>query len=274
MSMAWVAGGAALVGAGASIYNTNKAADSARKTGDDTLDAQWAMYDQDREDKAPYRELGEDAMPEYYKMLGLSPKSLSYSEWTGENYPDIVGEGDEDYSAQNADRYAEYQKYKTDNESQSGEAPPLSPLGRWQEQEFFKKQNRQDAARGLSGSGGASARLGEGSMQIAGQDYQNSYNRILDALKLGSGNGASAGNANMMNAIGTAGQNDQQITLDQGQSEGNFWAGAGNTVGQGLATYQSNQTPGGGTAPTGGGFNGNPNPSMGAGGYTAIQPGM
>jgi hypothetical protein len=274
MSMAWVAGGVAVAGvAGVAIGSkaAKDAAESASDSNQDTLNAQREMFDQTRTDNEPFRQVGIDALDKYYRSIGVKPSLTDNEQWLLNQSGTEGAEGLDQEALQRArDKQTSIEGW----DDSAGEAPELSPLAQWQQQEFNKVQNRQDAARGLSGSGGASARLGEGSMQIAGQDYQNSYNRILDALKLGSGNGASAGNANMMNAIGTAGKNDQQITLDQGQSEGNFWAGAGNTVGQGLATYQSNQTPGGGTAPTGGGFNGNPNPSMGAGGYTAIQPGM
>jgi hypothetical protein len=117
-------------------------------------------------------------------------------------------------------------------------------------QEGTKIQNRQDASRGLSGSGGASARIGEMGQQIAGQDYQNSYLRILDALKVGTGAAATAGlvNQNASNAVGSAGAANTNIIMDRGQSEANMWSGLGSApmdfynVRQSLPNQQTQQS--------------------------------
>jgi hypothetical protein len=234
--------GSAVVGAGASAYTSGKAADAAKDANDDTLSAQDRIYQQEREDKAPYRDLGTDAMPEYYKMLGL-------------DYTDPVT-GDV-------------------TKADAGEAPALSPLGQWQSQEFAKTQNRLDASRGLSGSGGASARLGEGYSQIFGADYDSAYGRILDALKLGSGNGSSAGAANTYSgAVGQAGQNEQNITLNQGQSDANFWQGLGNAPGQAIGIKNSMAPGGSGGAPSSNNYDTSGPNNMGSGGNFAIPPGM
>ena len=64
-------GGAALLGAGASIYSGNKAADAQTKAaaaGNRTLQKQ---HDQTRSDLSPYREAGASALGTYRDVLGL-----------------------------------------------------------------------------------------------------------------------------------------------------------------------------------------------------------
>jgi hypothetical protein len=316
------------------------------------------MFDIQRGDFAPYQQLGQDALPSYYKMLGITPSVSAehqsvlddYSRWqsgqqggvsagggapssgtTSSTAPSGLSEfgldvgagfipgqmkvlggryigreapkgpegaefsdsllpgyhenprwaenqsfmsGDDGYD-ENVQRYVKYagaggaggaggsggsqwggdwdmlsRAQSAERAAQAGgegagAAPELSPLAQWQMQEFNKQQNRQDAARGLSGSGGASARLGEGAMQIAGADYQNSYSRILDALKIGQGAAGSAGasSGQYSTQIGQAGARQQQNILNQGQSNANLWSGLGQLPGQAMSAYQNAQGP-------------------------------
>jgi hypothetical protein len=87
--------------------------------------------------------------------------------------------------------------------------------------------------------------MARGTSQIAGQDYMNSYSRILDALKMGQGGAAaaSAGTQQMSQNIGQSGANQANITLDQGQSDANLWRGLGQLPGQAVAAYQNAQAP-------------------------------
>jgi hypothetical protein len=317
--------GSAVIGGVMSNKASKDASDAAGDANQATLDQQRQMFDIQRQDFAPYQQLGEDAMPTYYRMLGISPggtsgqmtqKELdliadynayrsgtpstttpavagttaplaSDSRYTEPIYADsstdegllqaqLSGAADpmRAYQPGGVDGYSaaggagvggtgaggaggwggdmdalnaalRKQELIDQGAAGAGAAPELSPLAQWQMQEFNKQQNRQDAARGLAGSGSASARIGEGAMNIAGADYQNSYNRILDALKIGSGASASAGqSANQMStAIGQAGGRQQQNILNQGQSQANMWSGLGNTVGQGVQLYQNSQSP-------------------------------
>ncbi len=61
---AWVATaviGSAVIGAGATIYGANKAADTQSKNADRVANMQQQQYQQAREDLSPYRAAGEDA---------------------------------------------------------------------------------------------------------------------------------------------------------------------------------------------------------------------
>jgi hypothetical protein len=134
----------------------------------------------------------------------------------------------------------------------AGEAPPLSPLAQWETEQFNLSQGRADAARGLSGSGGAASRQARGEREIAAADYQNSYSRILDALKLGTGASAQMGGASgtFSGQLGTAGQNAQALAIAQGNATAQLYSGtSANTmqgIGLGLEAYEMY---GGGSTP-------------------------
>jgi hypothetical protein len=87
--------------------------------------------------------------------------------------------------------------------------------------------------------------MARGTGQIAGQDYMNSYSRILDALKIGTGASGAAGAAGQQfsGQIGQSGANAMDITLDAGQSSANLWRGLGQVPGQAVAAYQNAQAP-------------------------------
>lgn len=132
----------------------------------------------------------------------------------------------------------------------------MSPAAQWTLQEATKAQNRQDAARGISGSGGASTRLGNLAAGIAANDYQMQYNRILDALKLGTGAAETMGNYNqntanafanstaqMSNNVGQAGANSINITGQQGAANQQFWQGLGSLPMDAISVYNANKTP-------------------------------
>jgi hypothetical protein len=203
--------GGAVGGALGSAVAGKSANDSATRANRATLNAQEKIYNQGREDFLPYMNIGLSAKPEYMRMLGLNED--------GSRMTDVA------------------------------DAPTLSPLAQWQQQEFNKSQNRQDAARGLAGSGGASARMAEGASAIAGQDYMNSYSRILDALKIGTGASGSAGSygSQYSNQIGQAGANSMKLKLAQGDTNSQLWQGLGGIPADYLTYKNMMGTSGGST---------------------------
>lgn len=65
--MPWGAIVGGLIGAAGSIIGGNKAADAA----EDAAGVQWNMYTQNRQDLAPYREVGNSALNAYARAMGL-----------------------------------------------------------------------------------------------------------------------------------------------------------------------------------------------------------
>ena len=183
--------GGAIIGGVASNKAAKKGAKAATNANQATLDQQQTLADQTRADFEPFRQIGLAALPQYRQMLGLPTENgLSRT-----------------------------QPLEME----------LSPIGEWTLQESLKMQNRQDAARGLSGSGGASARAGELGMQVRANDYQAQYGRILDALKLGTGASEAMGNVNqnLSNQVGQAGANNINIIAGKTQANMDLWSGLG-----------------------------------------------
>ena len=67
-----IIGGSALLGAGASIYGANKAADAQKKAANQAGQIQKQQYEQTRADLAPYRDVGSNALSQYQSLLGLN----------------------------------------------------------------------------------------------------------------------------------------------------------------------------------------------------------
>lgn len=72
MSMAWVAVGSAVIGAGASVYSANKSSDAINSASGKAKNVQLAMYNQSRADLAPYRASGYAALDQINQLYGLS----------------------------------------------------------------------------------------------------------------------------------------------------------------------------------------------------------
>ena len=232
--------GGAVVGGIMSNKASSKASKSARASNQDTLDAQLQMYETGREDFAPYTNLGQDAMPTYYKMLGITPTLTDDEQW-------LLAEAAKDPLSvdQVALQNAKDKQQMINNWDGAGTAPELSPLGQWQLQQGNTALGRADSARGIAGGGSSATRQANLASSVAASDYQNSYSRILDALGLGqsSAAGASANAAGASSAIGTAGALNQANILDQGQSQANMWSGLGQLPGQAMTAYQNAKGP-------------------------------
>jgi len=271
---------------------SNAGYNSALSGQQNALNQQWAIYNDQVRRNQPYANVGNDALPEYYKMLGLSPGGVSggmtqeelaliksYNDYQsgatgatditntplgGALLPDgstsptttgmvggvasslfgnlknkVAAEGSGAASGSEAKPWdgdmaaldAAMRKQEMINSTQggAGAAPDLSPLAQWQLQQTNRSQARADSARGLSGSGGASARESDNMSAIAGADYQNNYQRILDALKIGGGAVSSAGQyGNVMSgAVGNNANNQGNLNVAQGNMNGNLWSGIG-----------------------------------------------
>ena len=193
--------------------------------------SQNQIYQQARADFQPYQQLGYDALPELRRMLGLKPAATAtpqsnatpqqqnlisgvqgmFGSAFNTAYPDQAG----------ATATPGSSMFSSEFDTNQAKGGTLSPLAQWQLQEFNKNQNRQDAARGLSGSGGASARLGEGASAIAANDYQAQYQRIIDAIKIGQGAAGSAGNASSQysSQIGQNAGTNIGLAIDNGNTQ-------------------------------------------------------
>jgi len=256
--MAWVATaivGSAVIGGVASNVAASKGAKAATNANQATLDTQTQLANQQRDDFEPFRQLGLGALPQYRAMLGLPRTDASNVRDSVTGNLDRVTSGGIDGMTRTRGVVSipqdPTQGLGRTQDARAGQPfeMDLSPIGQWTLQESLKMQNRQDAARGLSGSGGASARAGELGMQVRANDYQQQYGRILDALKIGTGAASSAGAASqqLSNQVGQSGQNQQNIIAGQSQANQQLWQGLGSLPMDYMNYQQKVQMPGGGS---------------------------
>jgi hypothetical protein len=90
-----------------------------------------------------------------------------------------------------------------------------SPAAQYQLTQGTKAMNRALAARGLSGSGNAVNRLTELNSSIAATDWSNQYNRLLDAINIGTSASAKTASAGSKYA--------DQLSTAAGQIGNNTW---------------------------------------------------
>ena len=142
-----------------------------------------------------------------------------------------------------------------------------SPAAQYQLTQSTKSLNRSLASRGLSGSGNAANRLTELNSSIAASDYQNQYNRILNALQIGqssasamAGVGSSYTNAagqsanatsstanssasTLANILQNASGTLSNIYTNKGNNQASLYSGlagqSANTAALGLKAYQA-----------------------------------
>ena len=90
-----------------------------------------------------------------------------------------------------------------------------SPAAQYQLTQGTKAMNRALASRGLSGSGNAVNRLTELNSSIAATDWSNQYNRLLDAINIGTSASAKTASAGSKYA--------DQLSTAAGQIGNNAW---------------------------------------------------
>lgn len=100
--------GAAVIGAGASIYSAKKAAKAQKNAADQSIAEQRRQYDQTRADQAPWRTAGTAAIDKLSAVYGLNGKTATNPDGTPAQYggffnsPDYQFRRDESLKAANA----------------------------------------------------------------------------------------------------------------------------------------------------------------------------
>lgn len=222
--------GAAVVGAGASIYGSSQAADaqrsaarSAAKTQQDALNAQI-------EQQAPFRAGGITAQNRLMTLLGLAP---SGGDTSGLN----VDPNSPDYGRYGRD-FA-----MSDFTADPGYAFRLN--------QGIQTLNNQAAARGGMISGNALRAAQDYGQQAGSQEYQAAYNRYqtnranqLNPLQSLMGAGQTAANT-ITNATGATGQGVAQSQVAAGNATASGYLNSANAVtnalNQGARNYMGSQ---------------------------------
>lgn len=104
-----------------------------------------------------------------------------------------------------------------------------TPAYQFGKNEIDRNMNRQLAARGRTNSSYGMESLGRAYGQLASNEYQNQYNRMLDPIKIGQGAAASTGQAaqTMSNNYGQAGLAQAGLTNQQGANSASLYSNLG-----------------------------------------------
>lgn len=256
--------GSMIVGAGASVYSGNKAADAAKKGSQQSADIQRYMYDTSRSDTAPYREVGVSALNQLAKLYGLpqaqQPQEFVLPPGVPER-PSGAGVAgslagkvwDEKYGSQVA---AANQPVAPAAGGNSG-APDYSAFMNSPDYQFaYGEGNRaveQGLARqGLTGSGAALKALTRFGQGMASQQLGNYKNSLASLAGIGQTS------TSQLNSLGVAtGQGIGQTMQNAGDARASGYLNTGAAV-SGLANSGSQLA----LMKAGGYFN-SPPPSMG-----------
>jgi hypothetical protein len=239
--------GSAVVGAGASMAASGKAAKTQERASDKATIAQKAALDRQIALQEPFRQGGLTAQNEIMQYLGIG--------------------GDK-----NAPGYGSLAK--SFDETYGGDKFQQDPSYQFRVDEGIKAVNRSAAARGMLESGATLKGLTRFGQREGSQEYQNAFNRFqveraarLNPLQSLMGSGQSASNV-MTGATGQFGQNEASNIYNAGQARASGYIGQSNALNQalgGITNYMVqapinkaaidyyNRTPAGGAGGSSGG---------------------
>jgi len=210
---------AAVVGAGASIYSSSKAADAQKAGIAASADAQQRMFDEQKALNAPFREGGITAQNRLLTVLGLRPAE-GFGVTVDPNSPD-------------------FGKYAGDFGMKDFQADPGYGF---RLSEGMKGLQNSAAAKGLLSSGSTLKGITDYGQGMASQEYGNAYNRYqtnranqLNPLTGILGMGQTAIN-NVSNAAGQLGQGLGQAAAATGAANASSYINSGNALTNALNT--------------------------------------
>lgn len=212
--------GAGVLGAGAGLYGSSKAAEAQENAAAQSAAVQREMFNKQVELQAPFREAGLTAQNRLLDYLGLSSNA-------------------------NAPGYGSL------NQSFGMDQFTADPGYAFRLSEGMKGLNAQAAARGGLISGGALKAAQNYGQQAGSQEYQNAFNRYqteraakLNPLQSLMGAGQSGANT-LTSAAGNLGQGLGQAAVAGGNAQAGNYLNQANTINnalnQGVSAYSQNQ---------------------------------
>jgi hypothetical protein len=224
-----------IVGAGASIYGANKGASAVKKAAKKAADTELQMYQQSREDLAPYRQVGYGALDMLAKLYGVptggsAPAaaggygpagSLTGGMQTGGPFGRL---GDSVFNAATGKMDP---RQPLSGGSAAGGAPATrdlsgfyaSPDYQFRMQQAMKSLGNTYAARGLQNSGPEAAALLQRSGDLASGEFNNYVSRLASLA----GIGQTATNTTAQLGANTAG-NLSNIYVNAGNARASTYA--------------------------------------------------
>ncbi len=203
--------GSAVVGAGATAYSGRKAASAAERAANRASNTELAMYDQTREDQAPYRAVGESALDKLSSLYGLNTQEtqpmtmeefLESDQYTPQQ---TLGSafGSVPVGLSGEEQYNQYtQNFQPETVAGESSAPDYSQFYESPDYNFAREQgesgvNRMLAKKGLVGSGAEMKAMARFNQGLASQTFDK-YRNSLQAMA-----GIGQTSTNTTGAIGT-----------------------------------------------------------------------
>jgi hypothetical protein len=241
--------GAAAIGGVTSVISGNKAAGAAKDAAQMSADVQRYMFDQTRNDYAPWRQVGQNALAKLAKLYGVEASTLmpSYQQPSG-----VAGQ----YGVMDGDGFAlNYQRNWRDGTGVMGnyglptEQPTqaqatndndpfadfyASPDYKFRLAEGMKAIERSAAARGGLRSGATMKSIGNYAQGVAAGEYGNYVNRLSALAGIGqqATDSTAAAGQNYANAASNAYTN-------AGNARASAYANTGNAINQGVSNIAS-----------------------------------
>ena len=212
-------GGATLLGAGASIYGSSQAAKAQKDAANQANATQLQMYNQQREDLAPYTEAGTEGLNALRSYLGVGGDT-SAANYGGFN-----------------------QRFGMDQFT-------ADPGYSFRLRQGLEGLNANAAARGGLISGAALKAATNYGQQAGSQEYTNAFNRFMqqkEAERSGYSDLTRVGQASAAGQAAAAGQYGTAAATNlanAGQAQASGYVGMTNAInqglGQGISQYQTN----------------------------------
>jgi len=261
---------AAGIGAGTSLIGSSQAASAQRSAANTASSTELAMFNQNREDQAPWRNAGTSALSQLLSDLGLEDPSQTAAQPSAGGYYDAAsGQWVEQAAAPAAaparrEGYGQLLRNFTQADYQQ------DPGYEFRLQQGEQAINRNALARGRYNSGGTLKELQRYNSGQASQEYGAAYDRFnqnqtnrFNRLASIAGVGQTATNALNADRSATAGRIGENA-LQAGNATAAGYIGGANAINQGLSSginYWQNQQlldqiRGGGNSTTGGGSRG------------------
>ena len=248
MSMAWVAVGSAVIGAGASIYGSNRAASASNSASRRAADTQLTIDERNRSDLAPYRQAGYGALDQLSQLYGISRPSTSGGPGTPGGGIRLGGSGALGGS-RGLDAAGRPINLGANMAATGGPDSNVSPPANRDLTQFFTSPqyefNRSEGLRGItnsrsvtgSGSGGNAIR---GAIGFASNLASGEFNSYVDRLFGIAGLGSGATEVGVQSGNNTAG-NLASIYMNAGNARASAYmagaSGVNNAIQGGLGNW-------------------------------------
>lgn len=249
-----ITAGAAVLGAGASIISGNKAAKATTTAATQANETQRYIFDQQRNDQAPYRDVGVGALNKLSDMYGVSRSTgaAAPSGNTSALYKqfglDGMGGGD----------YYNQPDALTGNPGTAGRTPGFdgfqaSPGYQFRLSEGLKAIERSAAASGNFRSGATLKSIGRYADGKASGEYENFANRLAALAGVGQAATNASGQAGQAYAGGVSSN-----LINAGNTRASAYANTGNAINHGVSNLASAYLYNKGYGQTGAGTTGKP----------------